>query len=126
MTSSGGLLQPVVGFTLVSGHGAPDKIVLCGQSAGAVHVASYVAHEAHHAVPGGGIAGAVLMSGIYDTLNTTPNDFHRAYYGEDPAKYGEASCVSGLLETQVPLLFTVSEFVGLVNCVNSKVEPSAL
>ena len=90
--------------------GDPDRIVLCGQSAGAVHVASYVAHSAHHAAPGGGIAGAVLMSGIYDTAGTAPNDMHRAYYGEDPAKYAEASCVPGLLETQVPLLFTVSEF----------------
>ena len=90
--------------------GDPEKIVLCGQSAGAVHVASYVAHAAHHAAPGGGIAGAILMSGIYDTAATTPNDMHRAYYGEDPSKYAEASCIPGLLETQVPLLFTVSEF----------------
>ena len=28
------------------------------------------------------------MSGIYDTLNTTPNDFHRAYYGEERAMLG--------------------------------------
>jgi arylformamidase len=90
--------------------GDPDKIVLCGQSAGAVHVASYVAHSAHHAEPGGGIAGAVLMSGIFDTEGTAPNDMHRAYYGDDPAKYGEASCVAGLLETDIPLMFTVSEF----------------
>jgi acetyl esterase/lipase len=90
--------------------GDPERIVLCGQSAGAVHVASYAAHGAHHAVPGGGIAGAVLISGIYDTEATTPNDMHRAYYGEDPVKYAEASCVAGLLATEVPLLFTVSEF----------------
>jgi arylformamidase len=90
--------------------GDPERIVLCGQSAGAVHVASYVAHSAHHAAPGGGIAGAVLMSGMYDTAGTAPNDMHRAYYGEDPAKYAEASCVPGLLATDVPLLFTVSEF----------------
>src|SRR5690606_30190361 len=40
--------------------GDPDKIVLSGQSAGAAHVAGYVAHKAHHAVEGGGIAGAIL------------------------------------------------------------------
>ena len=90
--------------------GDPDRIVLAGQSAGASHVAAYVAHKRFHVAERGGIAGAVLMSGIYDTAGTAPNDMHRAYYGEDPAKYAEASCVPGLLETQVPLLFTVSEF----------------
>ena len=90
--------------------GDPDRIVLAGQSAGAVHVASYVAFQAHHAAPGGGIAGAVLMSGIYDTEATEPNDMHRAYYGTDAAKYGEANCVPGLLATDVPLCLTVSEF----------------
>ncbi|MXO58998.1 alpha/beta hydrolase fold domain-containing protein [Altererythrobacter salegens] len=90
--------------------GDPEKIVLSGQSAGAVHVASYVAHPAHHAVPGGGIAGAVLMSGIYDTVGTEPNDMHRAYYGTDPARYPAANCVPGLLDTEIPLCLTVSEF----------------
>jgi triacylglycerol lipase len=90
--------------------GDPGKIVLSGQSAGAVHVASYVAHSAYHAAPGGGVRGAVLMSGLYDTVAVEPNDNHRAYYGADAAKYAEASCVPGLLATQVPLCFTVSEF----------------
>ena len=46
----------------------PDKIVLCGPSPpGAAHVAGYVAHTRFHAAERGGIAGAVLMSGIYDT-----------------------------------------------------------
>jgi triacylglycerol lipase len=90
--------------------GNPGKIVLSGQSAGAVHVASYVAHSAYHAAPGGGVRGAVLMSGLYDTVAVEPNDNHRAYYGTDAAKYAEASCVPGLLATQVPLCFTVSEF----------------
>jgi arylformamidase len=56
--------------------GSPDKIVISGQSAGAAHVASYVAHKRFHIAERGGIVGAVMMSGIYDTLNTTPNDFH--------------------------------------------------
>ena len=33
--------------------GNPDRIVLSGQSAGAVHVASYIAHNEFHAVPHG-------------------------------------------------------------------------
>ena len=90
--------------------GDPDKIVLSGQSAGAAHVAGYVAHRAHHAVEGGGIAGAILMSGIYDTLSCTANDFHRAYYGDDPKGWGPASCMAGLINTAIPLMLTVSEF----------------
>ena len=82
--------------------GDPDKIVLSGQSAGAAHVASYVAHKAHHVAEGGGIAGAILMSGIYDTLSCAPNEFHKAYYGEDPAGWGAASCMAGLIETTIP------------------------
>lgn len=90
--------------------GDPDKIVLSGQSAGATHVASYVAHKAHHVAEGGGIAGAILMSGIYDTLSCTPNEFHIAYYGGDPKGWGPASCMAGLINTTVPLMLTVSEF----------------
>jgi triacylglycerol lipase len=90
--------------------GNPDKIVLSGQSAGAAHVAGYVAHRAHHVTEGGGIAGAILMSGIYDTLSCTPNEFHLAYYGDDPKGWGPASCMAGLINTEIPLMLTVSEF----------------
>jgi triacylglycerol lipase len=90
--------------------GDPDKIVLSGQSAGAAHVASYVAHKRFHVADHGGIAGAVMMSGIYDTLNTTANDFHRAYYGEERTMWGPASMQAGLINSEIPLLFTISEF----------------
>jgi triacylglycerol lipase len=94
----------------VAQHGGdPAKIFLSGQSAGAAHVASYVAHKRFHVAERGGIAGAVMMSGIYDTLNTTANDFHRAYYGEERAMWGPASMQAGLINSQIPLLFTVSE-----------------
>ena len=89
--------------------GDPERIVVSGQSAGAVHVAAYVAHRRFHVAEGGGIAGAVLMSGIFDTLNTTPNDSHRAYYGEGRAMWGPASMQAGLINSQIPQLFTISE-----------------
>jgi len=94
----------------IAQHGGdPQKIVLCGQSAGATHVASYVAQRAHHVAPGGGVAGAILLSGIYDTRSCTPNQFHMAYYGDDPKGWGPASCMAGLINADLPLLFTVSE-----------------
>ena len=99
-----------IGANVAEYGGDPERIVLSGQSAGAVHVASYVAHAAYHAVPGGGVRGAVLMSGLYDTTVGEANDNHRAYYGTDAARYAEANCLPGLLSTQTPLCFTVSEF----------------
>lgn len=90
--------------------GDPDKIVLSGQSAGATHVAGYVAHKTHHTVEGGGIAGAVLMSGLYDTLTAARNPFNLAYFGDDIRDWGRSSCMAGLLNTRIPLMITVSEF----------------
>jgi arylformamidase len=87
--------------------GDPAKIVLMGQSAGATHIAGYLAHRRDHAES---IAGAVMMSGIFDTTTCHPNDFAKAYYGEDVAGWGVASCMAGLLASPVPMQFSVSEF----------------
>jgi arylformamidase len=97
----------------VAAHGGnPARIVLSGQSAGATHVAGYLAHRREHAgkPEDGGIAGASLMSGIFDTLTSQPNAMAEAYYGEDRRGWGPASCVAGLLATPVPLQFSVAEF----------------
>jgi triacylglycerol lipase len=98
----------------IAAHGGdPERIFLMGQSAGAVHVASYVAHRRFHAVQGGGIAGALLISGIYDVAVAEANQFHKAYYGEDESGYAECSTAQGLIGTQIPWLATVSEFDGV-------------
>jgi triacylglycerol lipase len=93
--------------------GDPERIFLMGQSAGAVHVASYVAHERFHAAEQGGIAGALLVSAIYDVVTAHANPFHKAYYGEDESGYAECSTVRGLIGTRIPWLATVSEFDGV-------------
>lgn len=87
--------------------GDANKMVMSGQSAGAAHVAGYLAHRREHAAD---LAGAVLMSGIYDTTTCDPNDHAKAYYGEDRKAWGPASCVAGLLATEVPIQFSVAEF----------------
>lgn len=97
----------------VAGHGGdPDRIFLMGQSAGASHVASYIAHGPSHVVPGSGVAGAIMMSGIYDVAAAMPNQFQTAYYGEDRSRYADFSSTDGLLASAVPQMFTVSEFDG--------------
>lgn len=90
--------------------GDPRKIVLMGQSAGAVHVASYVAHRQFYPQGGAGIAGALLISCIYDVEAADANSFHIAYYGEDRSRYATASTVEGLIGTDIPFLASVSEF----------------
>jgi triacylglycerol lipase len=89
----------------VAQHGGdPERIFLIGQSAGAVHVASYVAHREAR------IAGALLISCIYDVAAAHANQFHKAYYGDDASAYPAASTEAGLIASDVPLLLSVSEF----------------
>ena len=84
--------------------GDPERIFVMGQSAGAVHVADYVARFSPK------IAGALLISGIYDVPAAVPNQFQKAYYGDDEFGWPQASTITGLLTTKTPLMMAVSEF----------------
>jgi triacylglycerol lipase len=86
--------------------GDPDKIVLWGHSAGAAHVADYVANAAKRSVDAG-LAGAVLTSGFYD-LGTEVSVW-KVYYGEDLSTYAERSSLPGLVATNVPLFVNDAE-----------------
>jgi triacylglycerol lipase len=89
--------------------GDPDKIVLSGQSAGA-RTSPATSRTSASTRRRRRDRRAILMSGIYDTLSCTPNQFHLAYYGDDPKGWGPASCMAGLINTEIPLMLTVSEF----------------
>jgi acetyl esterase/lipase len=89
--------------------GDPARIYLMGQSAGAVHVANYVSHPEFHKVNGGGLAGAVMVSGIYDLTASPVGDPEIAYFGADPSRYAERSSVQGLLATKIPLMISAAE-----------------
>ena len=90
--------------------GDPAKIFLMGQSAGAAHVANYVAEPKFHRVPGGGIAGGLLISGIYDLVEAAHDERMTSYYGTDESSYAARSSLKGLTETDIPLFFSLSEF----------------
>jgi arylformamidase len=98
------LREHIAGF-----GGDPRRIFLIGQSAGAAHVAAYVAHARFHAGTVG-IAGAVLISGVLDPSSQPANPFSAAYFGENPGAPADADSIAGLVATDIPLLFTVSEF----------------
>jgi acetyl esterase/lipase len=89
--------------------GDPARVFLMGHSAGAIHVATYVAHPEFHKVPGGGLAGAIMVSGIYDLTATPLGDQEMAYFGSDPSRFQERSSLSGLQATALPLLIVSSE-----------------
>jgi acetyl esterase/lipase len=89
--------------------GDPAHIFLMGQSAGAVHVASYVAHPELHKVRNGGLAGAIMVSGLYDLTASPVGDAELAYFGSDPSRYAERSSLKGLVESKTPLLITAAE-----------------
>jgi len=90
--------------------GDPTKIFLMGQSAGAAHVANYIAAPEFHRVAGSGLAGGLLISGIYDLVEAAHDERMTSYYGTDETTYAARSSLKGLTETSVPLLFSLSEF----------------
>jgi triacylglycerol lipase len=89
--------------------GDPARIFLMGHSAGAVHVATYLAHPEFHKIPGGGLAGAIMVSGIYDLTASPLGDQELAYFGTDPSRFAERSSLQGLLASPLPLMIAASE-----------------
>lgn len=85
--------------------GDPDRIVVAGNSAGAVHVSAFVAGQGGGSLDG--VRGAAMLSGIYEARTLPSGEHPHPYYGANP---GEATAtLPGLLETSVPLLFSVAE-----------------
>ena len=88
--------------------GDPSSLFVMGQSAGAVHVAGYLADTRYAAAES--LAGAVLFSGLYDLARLTRSPLEDAYFGTDAARFAAQSTLAGLLTTPVPCLYSVAEF----------------
>lgn len=88
--------------------GDPDGVVVMGHSAGATHVASFLARRAPSATDG--LAGAVLSSGAYDPSAMRASPEQSAYYGEDDAAYAGYSSIPGVAAFDLPLMVVVAEF----------------
>ena len=89
--------------------GDPARIFLIGHSAGAVHVANYVSHPEFHKVKGGGLAGAIMVSGIYDLTASPLGEAEIAYFGSDPSRYAERSSLRVCSTTKIPLMVAAAE-----------------
>jgi acetyl esterase/lipase len=93
--------------TDIASHGGdPERIVVAGHSAGAAHVAGYLAG---HGGTRPAVAAAALLSGIYDLRDAADNDLLRAYYGPDPTARPGRETLPSLLTCDVPLLAAVAE-----------------
>jgi arylformamidase len=87
-----------------AGHGGdPERIVLAGTSAGAVHVAGYLRHRAGAE----GIRGAVMLSGLYGFTGLDDRDC--LYYG-DHELYADRHPREAVVATELPLLLACAEF----------------
>jgi triacylglycerol lipase len=100
----------------IAAHGGDiSRVYVMGQSAGGVHVASYVAREFGNVggrapAQGWRPAGALLISGMYDTDTMDRDVRFRAYYGEDDSKIESISTVGALASSGVPLFVVLAEF----------------
>ena len=85
--------------------GDPDRIVVAGNSAGAVHVASYVTGQGGGSLDG--VRGAAILSGFYRVPLDERGDLERAYYGDTYAE--DTDTLDALTRAEVPLFFSVAE-----------------
>jgi triacylglycerol lipase len=94
----------------VGDHGGdPEQIFVMGHSAGAVHTAGYIAREHSAGSTDWRPAGAVLVSGLYDTRSMEKNSFFKAYFGDDVEGASSVSFLAALARTSVPLMAVLAE-----------------
>jgi acetyl esterase len=99
--------------------GDARRIVLWGHSAGAAHVAAYAFDKRLQPKGGSGLAGAILMAGVYDPVLETeglaqfqgsnPEPSNKAYYGANPKLYAARAPLRHLTAPKLPVLLIVSE-----------------
>ena len=85
-------------------------LFLMGQSAGAAHVASYVAHANLYAPRPHGLSGIIMLSGIYNFAVMPPSPMEPAYLGTDRSVYPARSSLQALAQSEVPMLISLTEF----------------
>lgn len=90
--------------------GDPNLIFIWGHSAGAAHVASFLAHpETYADIPGarGEVTGAILTSGLYEFADPA-KPAGQVYFGP-AAGLAERSSTAGLVKSHVPVLLAYAE-----------------
>ncbi|MDB5717621.1 MAG: alpha/beta hydrolase fold family protein [Sphingomonas bacterium] len=89
----------------IAEHGGdPDRIFIMGQSAGATHVADAVV------MGDAPIAGALMISGLYDIGRAERNQFQAAYFGAEEQHFPARSTLPRLAASEIPCFYSVSEY----------------
>lgn len=87
--------------------GDPDHIIIWGHSAGANHVADYVAHSELQGAEAAGVKGAIIMSAFYaPEVGAQPNP----YYGSDPSLQTSGASIDRMIKTRIPLYVINAEY----------------
>ncbi len=105
----------------IADHGGdPRHIVLMGEAAGASHVAAYALEKRFQPLSGSGLAGAILLSGLYDPALETkaaprfgingPGAPNENYYGKDLSRYAMHATLKHLTGPKLPVLIVYNEF----------------
>lgn len=94
----------------IAEHGGDgSQIYLMGTSAGAAHAGAYAVNARFHASDDAGIAGLLLLSGMYDMVTAPNSDLKIAYFGDDEANHVSGSTLQGLTTTRLPLMLVLTE-----------------
>jgi acetyl esterase/lipase len=86
--------------------GDPHAIIVIGYSAGAFHVATFLAHKELQ-VSGSDVAGVVLISGMYNS-EADAHKGERAYLGTDTSLYKVRSAFPGIFRVEEPIVLAWS------------------
>ena len=90
--------------------GDPNQVFVIGKSAAAAHAASY-AFRPDVLEPGTpAAAGVIMISGGYGADPEDAPENRIAYYGDDFSRWPEFSTVGNIERTDIPVMFTISEF----------------
>ena len=90
--------------------GDPRRLFLMGHSAGAAHAAAYVAQKRFHGPAGPGLAGAIVVAGLYGIAQCGDLTPVKAYYGTRPELYAERSSLPQINSSDVPMMVGVGEW----------------
>jgi acetyl esterase/lipase len=94
--------------------GDPSRIYLIGQSAGAIHVATYVYIKSLQPAQSHGVSGIVLISGRYH-FDPNPDDPNlknfQSYFGTDASQYPARSPINHVkTASPLPTFIVISEY----------------
>ncbi len=80
-----------------------------GRQRGAAHAAAYAVNSRFHGGTDSGVAGLVLLSGLYDMVAVPRSPSQIAYFGQDEANYIAGSTLQALTRTDIPLFVVLTE-----------------